>query len=700
MTDLQEFHQQLIADVQGDADALGRVTSEAFFEQIGTYLTESGETDEASWSHYADDPIRPKVQVHGYGGDPRDGNGVLSLIICDFQVGPTIRTANTEHVKKLFKRLSEFLKVSRNRLFRDSLEETSLGYGLSDLIATTWSEVEKIKLIVVTNAEFRAKSDGVPAGTIDEREVTYSVWDLKRLSRYVEQGLTRQSSEVDFVKDFGGGLPVLRASAGEGALETYIAVIPGDQLAKIYDRWGPKLLESNVRSFLQARGAVNIGIRDTISKNPSMFLAYNNGLSATADAVELEQTSQGLVMVKADNLQIVNGGQTTASIHAARKAASEQLKQVFVQMKLSIVPHNLSETVVPLISQFANSQNKVAAADFFANHPFHIKAQEMSRRLLAPAAGSGYRETKWFYERARGQFADERGRRTVGERKVFDAEFPREQFFSKTDLAKYENTWAGSPHEVSKGAQKNFSEFAKQIGTAWGKDGSKFDEVWYRRLIAKAIIFRRTEKLVSSADWYQGGYRANIVTYAIAKLVKDAETNEKVVDLDTVWKRQATSDDLDQAILAAAQEAQSVILSPPAGIRNMSEWAKKQACWKVLSDRSVTYDKSVTNILVAVDDAASEIRDARADKSLTYSASAEVRVHQLGAAFWKEAYVWGHKNRKLSPRDIGIMETCASIPRRMPSERQCVLAINILSKLVDSGFSNPLLAGEVKEIAN
>lgn len=692
MSDLQDFHQQLIADIQGDADALGRVTAEAFFEQTGTYLTEAGETEEANWSYYVDDPISPKVQVHGYGGDPRDANGILSLIICDFQVGPTVRTSNADHVKKLFKRLSDFLKVARKRSFRESLEETSPGYGLSDLIATTWTDVEKIKLVVVTNAEFRAKSDGVPAGTIDDKEVTYSVWDLKRLSRYVEQGLTRQSSEVDFVKDFGGGVPVLRASAGEDALETYIAVIPGEQLAKIYDRWGPKLLESNVRSFLQARGAVNRGMRDTISKSPSMFLAYNNGLSATADAIEIEQTPAGLSMIRAENLQIVNGGQTTASIHAARKAASEQLKQVFVQMKLSIVPHDLSETVVPLISQYANSQNKVAAADFFANHPFHIKVQEMSRRLLAPAGGSGYRETKWFYERARGQFADERGRRTVSERKVFDAEFPRHQFFSKTDLAKYENTWSGSPHDVSKGAQKNFSEFAKQIGSAWGKEGSAFDEVWFRRLIAKTIIFRKMETLVSAAEWYQGGYRANIVTYALAKLVKDAEKRERVIDLDTVWRRQATNYDLDRALLAAAEEAQTVILTPPAGIKNMSEWAKKQACWKTLSDRSVSYGDGLENVLVVPDEAASEVRDARADRSLTNSASAEMRVHQLGAAFWKDAYIWGHKHRKLTPRDIGIMETCAAIPRRMPSDRQCVLAITILDKLVDNGFSHTTLA--------
>lgn len=615
MSDLDEFHHQLIADVQGDADALGRVNAVAFFEMVGEYLTEAGEIDGANWSYFEGKASNAILQVNGYGGDPRDANGVLSLIICDFSITQNVRAVKSDEVKKLFRRLVDFLSQARKASFRSGLEETSAGFGLADLISTTWSEIEKIKLILVTNAEFRAKSDAIPAGTIDEKPVTYSVWDLKRLGRYVEQGLTRQSSEIDFVNDFGGAVPVLRASTGEAALETYIAVIPGQQLAAIYDRWEARLLESNVRSFLQARGAVNRGIRDTISKAPHMFLAYNNGLSATADSVEIEPSPEGLRLLSAENLQIVNGGQTTASIHAARKLS--QLGSVFVQMKLSIVPKELSEDVVPLISQYANSQNKVNAADFFANHPFHIRMEEFSRRLLVPAGSDGYRETKWFYERARGQFADERGRKSIADRKVFDAEFPRTQFFTKTDLAKYENSWSGIPHEVSKGAQKNFGEFAKVIGAKWGKDGTSFDEVWYRRLISKAIIFRRTEELVSAASWYQGGYRANIVTYAIAKLVHDVEKKQRVLNLEAIWRQQGTPSNLDDALLVAAEAAQSVILSPPPGLKNMSEWAKKQACWKALSDRAVQYSQELKDLLIEPDDALAEVRDARNDKALS-----------------------------------------------------------------------------------
>jgi hypothetical protein len=699
MSDLADFHRQIVADVQGDADALGRVNAVAFFEITGEYLTEAGEIDSASWSYFEGKASNSILQVHGYGGDPRDADGILSLIICDFEITSEPRTVNSDHVKRLFKRLVDFLTQARKASFRSSLEESSAGFGLADLISATWSNVDKIKLILVTNAEFRAKSDAVPAGSIDDKPVTYSVWDLKRLARYVQQGLTRQSSEVDFVKDFGGPVPVLRASSGEAALDTYIAVIPGHQLASIYDRWGPRLLESNVRSFLQARGAVNRGIRDTIVKKPEMFLAYNNGLSATADSVEIEETSKGLVLNRAENLQIVNGGQTTASIHAARKVASDQLSQVFVQMKLSIVPPGMSDEVVPLISQFANSQNKVAAADFFANHPFHIRIEGFSRRLLVPAGSDGYRETKWFYERARGQFADERGRKSVSERKIFDSEYPRIQFLSKTDLAKYENTWTGLPHEVSKGAQKNFTEFAKAIGIRWGKEGTSFDEVWFRRLIAKAIIFRRTEQLVSAAPWYQGGYRANIVTYAIAKFVHDAEKRGRNLNLDAVWRQQDTSDLLDQVLQFTAEEAQSVILAPPSGIRNLSEWAKKQACWKALADRKLEYPDDLDDLLVAPDDAAVEVREARADRALVASVSAEVKVHQLGAVFWTEVAAWARQHKRLSPTDTGILETCAAVPRRMPSDRQCRFALNILEKLVSGGFRHPALIERTVEEA-
>jgi hypothetical protein len=426
---------------------------------------------------------------------------------------------------------------------------------------------------------------------------------------------------------------------------------------------------------------VNGGIRDTIRQDPAMFFSYNNGLTTTAESVEVASIGEGLFLMSAANFQIVNGGQTTASIHSARKLAPEQLKNVYVQMKLTVVPSERSEIIVPNISQFANSQNKVNAADFFSNHPFHIRMEEYSRRLLAPIGDTGYREHKWFYERARGQFADERARRTPAERKSFDAMFPKVQFFSKTDLAKFENSYRCKPHIVSFGAQKNFAELAKIIGEEWGKDGAPFDEVWFQRLIAKAIIFRHIERIVPSQPWYSGGYRANIVTYAFAKVVHDVSSRNRVVDLDAVWRIQRVQADLERALLAAAEAANDVITNPPAGVRNMSEWAKKQACWAELTRRTVAYDAGFNSIVIELDALRAVDRETRVAKRELNGIEAQREVVNQGAEYWSQLLAFGRSIGKLPPKDAGILQACTSLPNRIPTEKQCVAAVAIADRL-------------------
>lgn len=221
-----------------------------------------------------------------------------------------------------------------------------------------------------------------------------------------------------------------------------------------------------------------------------------------------------------------------------------------------------------------------------------IPSETIDLQSDALAGSEEYRETKWFYERARGQYPDERSRRTIAERKKFDLEYPRKQYFTKTDLAKFENSWAGMPEWVSRGAQKNFAEFAKTIGKRWTNSEVEFGEIWFKRMIAKAIIFKALERLVPMQPWYEGGYRANIVTYSMAKVAHDACEMEQIVDLDVVWRAQSIPKGLEDALVSAAAEAHDVITNPPEGIRNMSEWAKKQACWATLQARELTYSPS------------------------------------------------------------------------------------------------------------
>ena len=191
----------------------------------------------------------------------------------------------------------------------------------------------------------------------------------------------------------------------------------------------------------------------------------------------------------------------------------DQLAQVFVQMKLTVVPPERGEEIVPKISEYANTQNKVNAADFFANHPFHVRMEQFSRGIIFTAREGERHDSKWFYERARGQYLNARAKLTTAQQKSFDLEYPKSQLFTKTDLAKFEFSARGKPEVVSKGAQKNFAEFAKDIGDAWTKREAVYDELWFKRLVAKAIVFRRLETEVPKQPWYEGGYRANVVTY-------------------------------------------------------------------------------------------------------------------------------------------------------------------------------------------
>lgn len=686
MSQLEEYHRNLMADIRREADASGVLMVEAFFDRMTERLTEAGELEVADRAYYQSGEGAQRLRIDGYAGDPRDSEGVLGLIVCDFVDSDDVQTFGKGDVPPILNPLIRFLKKARSEEFRDALNEVSPAFQVSDLIITTWSQVTKVKLILVSNRQYIGRDDAVKLQELDDVPVTWSVWDLARFERFDRSGQAREDMVIDFAADFGAPLPALKASQMGAALESYLTIVPGQQLAAIYDRWGARLLEANVRSFLQARAKTNKGIQKTVKEEPELFFPYNNGLSATADEVACVRTDDGLAIASISNLQIVNGAQTTGSIHAGLKSSKEQLPQVFVQMKLTVVPPDRSEDIVPKISEYANTQNKVNAADFFSNHPFHIRIEQFSRSVIFTAREGERHDSKWFYERSRGQFINARGRLTPAQQKKFDLEFPKSQLFTKTDLAKIEYSAAGHPHMVSRGAQKNFAEFAKEVGESWTKSDAKYDELWYRRLIGKALIFRKLEAEVPRQPWYEGGYRANIVTYAMAKVFHDASGEKQALDLDAIWRRQAVPDALQRALLLAAAEAHDVITRPPTGVRNMSEWAKQQACWNGLKGRKLEYGEDFESCLTLVDTQRTAARDARAKKVMTELINVQTGVVNLGAAFWSDVMEWGRTERKLTPKDMQILQICASMPRRIPKDFEAKHAMDVLQRLRDQGF--------------
>ncbi|MHB8267464.1 AIPR family protein [Bradyrhizobium sp.] len=681
-SELEEFYKEFFQDVHGTADADGRYAEDTFFELFCNQLIDAGELETADRAQYLS---QRGIRVDGYGGDPALSDGVLSLIVADFNQSSQIGTLTASEMDAIFKRVFNFLTRSLDASFRNAAEETAPGFGLADLIAKRWPAVAKVRLFLISNRILSARVDGRDAGEFKGIPITYSVWDLERLYRFAATGHGREDISIDLNEDFGGPLAALPAHLTSAGYEAYLVVIPGRQLADIYDRWGARLLEQNVRVFLQARGGVNKGIKMTLESSPEMFFAYNNGITATAEQITTETTKAGLFITQLKNLQIVNGGQTTASIHAASRRKDISLANVFVQMKLSVVQPAEAVDVIPKISEYANSQNRVNAADFFANHPFHIQMEKFSRRIFAPSPDGTFRESKWFYERARGQYQDARALLTIAQRKKFDLEYPKRQVISKTDLAKFLNLWKGHPDIVSRGAQKNFAQFANATGKEWSKNPDAFNERYYRHAIAKAIVFRETERLVTEQPWYEGGYRANVVAYAIAKIGHDVEGRKLAVDFDGIWKMQNISEDLRDALTIASKAIHEVITTPPPGMSNVTEWAKQQACWSRVSGLAISWPKSFLEELVTQGEQREEQQGAIKDQHLLNGIEAQMAVVKAGGPFWRDLKQWGISKSLLSPTEAGILDVAASMPSRLPSEKQSVIAVETLRKLHREG---------------
>ena len=681
----QEFFHDLKQDLMAGAEAHSTFHLAEFMNVVANELTETGFIEGFEFCHYR---AQRGMRVDGYWFTD---DGILDLFIADFDSRTELFTLTQTNVLAIFKRLASFLEASKEKELHQDLEETSPEYGLSREIADRNGLIRQARFFLFSERTLSERLRALEDNSVADIPITYHVWDVSRLHRQRSSRGHKEALNLDLVEMFGDGVFCLSAHLGRDTYPSYLIVIPGEMLSWLYDKYGSRLLEQNVRTFLQARGKVNKGIRTTILAEPGMFFAYNNGITATAQDVETRTTDSGLQITRILDLQIVNGGQTTASLFHTARRDKASLEQVFVQMKLSVVDSADSEQVVPRISEYANTQNRVNAADFFSNHPFHRRMEEFSRRIWAPAQQGAQRETKWFYERARGQYADAQSKLTQAGRRRFKAEYPRPQMFTKTDLAKFENVWEDHPKWVNLGAQKNFARFAARIGKTWVKSPGDFSEFYYRRVIARAIIFRRTEKLVSSQPWYNGGYRANIVAYAIASISEICRRHERAVDFARIWNTQMLHPSLIDALTTSSLFVNGHITQPPQGIANITEWCKKDACWQRIqaqvSHLESAFPQAFRDDLVSLEEHKEEARDAKKTQKIDDGIAMQQQVFEVPVKQWTLILEEGMKKKFLTPKEIGILRIAQQIPARIPTEKQSAVLLDVLEKAREEGIS-------------
>jgi hypothetical protein len=676
---------ELQQEIAARAEATSAFTETAFADVVTSYLADSGAIDGFESCTYKHRGMR----IDGFFFNVED-EATLDLFIVDYRGQEATETLTKTEAEQHFKRAEAFFEKSCGARFVDGMEASHPAYSLALAILEQNERIRRVRLMLLTDAALSDRVKAIPPRHEGEREWTYRIWDINSLCSLLNTG-EPEEIVVDFQEMFGRPLACLPANQGTEAVTSYLAVIPGAWLSAIYDQYGGRLLEKNVRTFLQTRGKVNKGIQKTILEDPDMFFAFNNGISATAAEATVDVTKGIGHISRLRRLQIVNGGQTTASIfNVTKRFKDARLDGIFVQMKLSVIGEQLVDEVVPKISEYANTQNRISDADLFSNHPFHIRLEGIASRVLAPAVGGSQLQTHWFYERARGQYLNQQTYLTRAKKAEFQLRNPRGQVITKTDLAKVINTFERKPDVVSKGAQKNFAEFATFVGgrDAWKTKQESINDTWYKDAVAKTIIFHTAEKIVQEAPWYSQGYRANVVTYTIALIVESHALARREINYERIWQRQAIGDGLRSEISRVGEKVLEliVITASQNGVSNVTEWCKRQACWTGLK-AAVKVNLLPDSELVSAEEAADSRRAGKSERKITNEAEAQIHVVGRTAAYWKRMLDWGENTLVATPTDLEFLRLASQLSsRKVPTGPQSLRLIQIEEKAIAEGF--------------
>ena len=699
---LDEFYEDFMQEINISAASGGNFNEPNFTENMCELLEEEGFFTDYYIVSYKKHLQGIKVDAWAYDFEI----GTLNLVVSIFSESDTVETLSKTDLDKAFKRVEKFFQKSLDVKFHQDLDESDPAYPLSELIYDYKDDINKIKFTVITNYKLSKRVESISKIEFLNYNSQRDIWDIERVFRGT--AISVDPIKIDFENK---PLPILPAHTGEGSLESYLLVLPGSVLASLYEDYGDRLLEQNVRTFLQFRGNVNKGLRNTILNYPEMFFAYNNGITATAESIQINEKNGHLELQAINNLQIVNGGQTTASIFTTRLRDKVDLQKVFVQMKLTIISSDFQEesssevdeneipklqasSIISNISEYSNTQNKVNAADLSSNHDFHVRMEAISRRIWAPAKQSSTNNTKWFYERLRGSFANSQTNLTESNKKRFLKENPKAQLIVKTDMAKFIHSWEKYPHIVSMGAQKNFVRFIegfkkediKGIQKEWEENENLFNDNYYKDLVVKAILFRGLDKLIMKQSWYDG-YKANIVTYSISKLRQLIDSTGKYLNFDAIYKAQETPDILTELLLVIAERIDQSIKDTPEGVSNISEWAKNSIAWENVRKLAIDFDlERINKILISGDEKKNKQQDASKKQALTSDLEIEIYVVQKGANYWKKITSWAEKQEPLTPKEMGILEIACLLPRKIPSIAQCKILISIEENMILEGF--------------
>lgn len=669
--DIKEFAQEFIENVKMSVEMTGSDYDQELATSILEYMEDNGEVNAPELCAFQ--KTRTRITAYDY-NDEAESLDLFYLVKADTLLGKV----NNSKVQQGFNYLMAFYREAMSgQLFKNQevLPSDEI-VEVAKLIQSTKGQIKQLRIYVISDG--LTDPSAVPAAveTDDDYIIEYNVWDMQRVYQQHNIRAGKEKVEIDFPTNYNTELQCLKMSEQNLFVDAYLAIIPGITLAKIYKQYQQVLLEKNVRTFLQFKGKVNKEIRKTLREKPDMFFSYNNGISTTASEIETKEIDGMLYITRLFDWQIVNGGQTTASIAASLTDREVDLSKVFVPMKISVIRDSEhDDDIIKSISISANSQTAIKNSDFSANDPYLVDLERFSRTEWVPN-GNNKPYCKWYFERTRGQYLDQLAQLSGFNEKSFKIEYPKKQKITKTDIAKYEAAWKQKPADVCRGAEQNYKLFVAEIK----REKPTISAAYFKKIIAKGILFNAIDGLVKAQNL--GGYKANMNAYLMSSISFLSGGN---LDLTYIWEHQSVQPEVlekVESLIPMVWEHITVSASGGNQSSNVGEWTKKPDCWNKLKLKLGEIDK--------LDDALMQ-PDTNDDGSyLNETQQSRIReAEAIEPNYWFELAGWAKRNNKLTPIERKAafnFGTMKSRNRGITSLKQAMLALKIVEKAKDGGF--------------
>jgi hypothetical protein len=165
----------------------------------------------------------------------------------------------------------------------------------------------------------------------------------------------------------------------------------------------------------------------------------------------------------------------------------------------------------------------------------------------------------------------------------------------------------------------------------------------------------------------------------------------QILDFRQLWTQQTVPKSLLHVITIVAKGVFDVIVTPDSGLQNVTEWCKKELCWKRAAQLEINVDirKVLGPLLIHKEEDRELQKTSKMEQRIGSGIEMQRFVLELGPAYWTGARKWAREQSLSTPDEDSILAVASVMPRKIPTEKQSWRLIQIKDKLELEGFPRP-----------